>query len=269
MKKNIKELLQTKLEKLKIWNSEVTIFPERWWHIMSCIINWTELFYQGMYKTEELLKEWHKPKWWMPYMFPNAWPMPKNWKYSQLPQHGFWRLDKYSKAKSDIKNSLNTKLNFNKPEEFTYKWTINNNISIDKNDWSVIFDQEILNLSEKEMPISTWLHPYFRIPNWVKKSEIKFLFEWWKKIESELENWENTLFLDNPWTPLKIKIPWIWIITIEVSDEYRRLWIWTLPWKDFVCIEPVMWDPWNLEGNPVVISGFWVNRNFMKLSLEK
>ena len=52
---------------------------------------------------------------------------------------------------------------------------------------------------------------------------------------------------------MEIVIPDLGIIVIDVSMEYEKIWIWSLPDKDFICMEPVMRDEGSLVSNPVMV----------------
>lgn len=259
-----------KFQKIKSWNSEINIFPERGGHIVSIVINWTEILYQDMHK-ETLFDSTKSVKWWIPYMFPNAWPIreEQNQKlWTLLPQHWIWRISKWEKSDKHGFWEIYQELYFDeKDEKFPFNWIVNNKLEL-INDW-VIITHEIKNTWEKTFPISTWLHPYFRVPEW-KKDEIEWIFDWWEEVKKQIDSWANDkpISFDKPWTPLKVFIPSLWELTIEVSTDYKKFWVRSIPWKDFVCIEPVMNDVWWIVDNPINLKKWEENINFMKISLN-
>lgn len=267
---NKKEILKSKIKEINLWDNSVSIFPGMWWHVMSLILEGQELFYQDMYKIDDLLTPWNKPKWGMPYMFPNAWPLSdlEQKKSSiNLKQHWFWRLSEWGVIEN-TKDQIIQVLEFNKPEWYNYIWKVENKTKLLNNN-SVYFEHNITNLWENIIPVSTWLHPYFRIPDWVEKKDIKFNFKWWENISNNVANWEWTLSFENPWKPLEIYIPKLWTIKIEVSEEYSKFWVWSLEWKNFVCVEPVMNNEWWIVKNPIKINPWEENSNHMKISFIK
>jgi len=249
--------------------NEVSIFSQRGGIITSIKIKAVEILYQDMY--EETLLDYSKSvKWWIPYMFPNAWPLNANEKESSwldLPQHWIWRINQWTKLDSSKKWEYVQEFRFEKSKDYPFNWTVKNTTKL-LDDWVEIM-HEIENKSVKNMPISTWLHPYFRIPEW-KKEEIQFNFIWWKEVEKLVNIWSNdgTITFENPWKPFKVNIPWLWTLTIEVSSQYKKFWVRSLPWKDFICIEPVMWNEWAIANNPVIVEPWSTNVNYMKIFLN-
>ena len=52
---------------------------------------------------------------------------------------------------------------------------------------------------------------------------------------------------------MEIIIPSLGTISINTSVEYKKIWIWSLPGKDFICVEPVMRDINGLIDDPQVV----------------
>jgi hypothetical protein len=251
-------------------NSSVTVFSDRWGLITSLILEWVELLYQDMYD-ETLLDESKSVRWGIPYMFPNAWPLTekeeeKSW--FKLIQHWKWRISKWEEIKVSESWRYLQKYSLKYSDDFPYELAVENNIELRDNNF--ITTHVIKNNWEKKAPISTWFHPYFRVPKW-KKEYIEWNFTWWEKIKDDLSIWGNdwTITVENIWTPLEVYIPWIWTLIIEVSQDYKKFWIWSLPWKDFICIEPVMGDEWAIVNSPVLIKVWEENTNYMKITLKK
>ena len=79
-------------------------------------------------------------------------------------------------------------------------------------------------------------------------------------MEKDFENWGSggTTVIDNPKIKdpeavLRIKLPGLGTLVMDVSAEYEKLWIWSLPGKDFVCVEPMMRIEGGLIDNPQMV----------------
>lgn len=246
------------------WKTSVQYLPETWGHISSCIINWVEIFHPQFADPK-------KPKWGMPYMFPNAWPLNDQQKedsWLNLEQHGFGRVSIWKEV-----NEWVQELDFEPTVDFPHTGKVTNKIKI-TDDGSVIFHHSVSNLWDKEMPISTGLHPYFNIPKG-DKSSVEWRMQWWDKISNDINLWSNdwTWSYDVPkdWK-IVFFIPNIWEITLELSKEYSKFWVWSLNdkkgEKDFVCVEPVMNDEWWIADAPIMVAPWDTNHNTMKISLK-
>lgn len=255
----------TKKNTISRWNTSVLYDPERWGHTTSCMIDGVELFHAEFADSE-------KPKGWMPFMFPNAGPLTDTQRvqsWIDLVQHGFWRLSKWKEI-----GEWEQELVFDRPEGFLYSWSVRNKIEItDSGD--VIFHHFVTNTGDSPMPISSGLHPYFNIPGG-DKSAVEWRFDDGDCVRDEREVWSNggTGEYDMPKDgTLKFYIPEVWEITLEVSEDYKNFWVWSLgekQWeKDFVCVEPVMNHPWGIVENPVMIDSGKTKHNWMKISLKK
>lgn len=131
------------------------------------------------------------------------------------------------------------------------------------------------NIENKEeiasLPMSMGFHPYFKVPN-SEKNNIKFNFAGDEEAENKRETWTNggTVYLDNPKLKnpeavMKISIPELGTLIIDASIEYQKVWVWSQPGKDFICIEPIMRDVNGLLNNPKIIrpgETFSANINF-------
>jgi len=260
--------MKNTIEYLEKDDTSIKVFSDRWGIITSIKIKVTELLYQDMYD-ETLFDDSKSVKWWIPYMFPNAWPLndvEKEKSWFKLPQHWTWRINKWEKIDS-LPWEYKQKYNLKSSEIFPYEADVFNTIKIE-GEWVNIL-HEVINNSDIELPISTWLHPYFRVPLW-NKEDIEWNFKWWNTIKESVDIWSNdwTISFDNPWKPLDIFIPWLWNLIIEVSEDYKKFWVRSLPNKDFICIEPVMWNEWSIVNNPVIVSPWDKNINFMKIALK-
>ena len=244
-------------------SSNVSFLPERWGHVVSCVIGGVEIFYDKFWDIS-------KPKGGMPYMFPNAGAFtPADVKISgyYLEQHGFGRLSKWQ-SQEDC--SWVQRLTFESNNNFPFSWIVENKIEI-QDDGSVKFTHDIKNISLELMPVSTGLHPYFRIPEG-DKSKIEWRFKWGEEIKSDVDVWSEwwTGTYDTPKDgKIIFFIPGIWEICLEISKDYKKFWVWSLPGKDFVCVEPVMGNPWMIVHNPILIKSGETNSNFMNIGLNR
>lgn len=268
----ILEWKKLSVEKITNNQSSLSVYPARGGIVTSLVLNGVELLYQGM--LDETLHDISKNvKWGIPIMFPNAWPLSKEVKETSwltLPQHGFARTNTWTLwkiANNQIKQSLHSQ-DIRDLWNFPFEWSLDNTITLESPE-SCSFEYTVTNNSEKALPFAFWLHPYFDIPQW-KKDEIEWLFQWGDKIKNEIGNWSNdgTTYLDIPEDKIiKFKIPWVGTIRMELSLDFKRLWVWSLPGKNFVCVEPVFWDEDTLITNPVIVAKWEKYTSFMKVSL--
>ena len=193
----------------------------------------------------------------IPILFPNAGPIPeeiKTDKLKNLKQHGFardlkWNSEKgFNNFKEILKSNEETKKVF--PYDFDLSLVAKFNSD---NSFSII--QTIKNLEkDKKMPISSGLHPYFRVSS-LEKKNIKFNFEGGELAEDEIKKWSagkaiKAMSIKNPNKPLEVEIPGIGTLILNISKEYERIWIWSQENKDFICIEPIMRDKGGIILNP-------------------
>ena len=240
--------------------NEVSFCPERGGIITSIKLKGKEILYLDK---ETFNNTGVNVKGGVPILFPNAGPI-ENPKFPDLKQHGFARTSKNWGVKT-INSENQTgfaetlKSNENTRTIYPYDFQLSVQGQLEK-DGSFTLLQQVESLeSDKEIPVSMGLHPYFKVPHNQKK-EIKFDFEGGDIIERDVENWSNggTTSIDNPKIKnpdaiIKVKIPSLGTLTIDVSPEYRKIWIWSLPEKDFICIEPVMRDEGGLVEDPELI----------------
>lgn len=256
-------------------NTSLRLYPERGGIITSLRLNGTEILYRGMLD-ETLFDPSKSVKWGIPILFPNAWPLTQETQdqtWYTLPQHGFARnhawIPQKKRTQWQIQQRLNSK-DIGNLYGYDFNGEITNTIILAWN--QCLLEYNITNNSQtKKLPISYWLHPYFDVPKG-EKEEIEWMFEWGEQIKNEIENWSNggTTRLDIPADHIvKFRIPWIGIITIEVSDDFEKLWIWSLPRKDFVCVEPVQNHENGIITNPRIIQPWKSLVSSVKIHLDK
>ena len=250
--------------------SEVSFCPERGGIITSLKLNGKEILYldEETFKNTEV-----NVKGGIPILFPNAGPIPDEIQTEELrnlKQHGFARESQWDSER--IQGGFNEILKSNDmtKEFYPYDFEISLLGKLEK-DGSFTLSQCVKNLgNEKEMPISSGFHPYFKVPSEEKKN-IKFNFEGGKLIEEQVETWANgkAVSIENPNSPLEIQIPNLGNLIISVSKEYKRIWVWSMKDKDVVCVEPVMRDKGGIIIDPEKIKPNETLESSFNIVLEK
>lgn len=244
-----------KIEKVKTpEGGEVAFAPERGGIITSLKLEGKELLYLDEETFNHLSSN---VKGGIPILFPNAGPIPdeiKTEEYNNLKQHGFAREMKWVGEKSIdgfravLNSDEKTKLMYKNDFKFTLEGKF-------ENDNSFTITKIIENLNEtKDMPISSGLHPYFKVPN-EQKQNIKFNFPGGDFVKENIEKWANGEYvsIDNPNTPLEVYIPELGTLIFTIDKEYKKIWVWSMKDKDFVCIEPVMHEIGGIILEPTII----------------
>ncbi len=253
-------------------DTQVSVCPKRGGIITSLLLKGVEILYLDK---ETLNDQERNVRGGVPILFPNAGAF-ENKGLPGLSQHGFARdCDTwiFEKTLRGFKETLLSDARNIESYPYNFRLTIE---GIFEDDCSFTLQQKVENLeSEKTMPISMGLHPYFNVAN-NQKSNIKFNFKNGERIENDQETWLSggTVSVDNPKMKdlsavMEIIIPDLGIIFIDASPEYRKIWVWSQPHKDFICIEPVMRDPGGLIDDPVFIMPQETVCASMRLSLEK
>lgn len=194
----------------------------------------------------------------IPILFPNAGELDENSIFPGLKRHGFARDMEWE---SELKENIFVeKLSSNEETRKVYPYDFRLSLSCKfEEDSSFTLSEEVENTGDKEMPVAMGLHPYFRVSDKEKKN-IKFNFYGGEKIKDGIEIWNNsgTLYIDNPKLKdpnavMTVDIPQLGTILINPSLEFRKIWIWSVPSKDFICIEPIMRDLNGLLDDPKMI----------------
>lgn len=186
----------------------------------------------------------------IPIMFPNAWPLEKVWNFFELwniPQHGFARNSKF--FSQTWENFVEMKLLANNTTKELFPYDFELTLRAEIIEKSVKISLSIKNIGEQNIPVAPWFHPYFLISE-NKKDEF-FLEKNWEKIEEYKKYHWETIYTKNPW---KFQT-YLWENTLELdySETFQKLWLWSEPGKDFLCIEPTFWDEGALIENPCVL----------------
>ncbi|MEI7688825.1 MAG: hypothetical protein WCI91_01415 [Candidatus Nomurabacteria bacterium] len=202
----------------------------------------------------------------IPILFPNAGELENNHLYPNLKRHGFV---KNMECEVESKG-FGFKEVFKSNNETRNVYPFNFDLSVVGNfesDGSFTLTQEVKNMEkDKNLPISMGLHPYFKVP-YKEKKNIRFNFEDGLSAEEQIEIWENsgTVYLDNPKVKdpnatTNIDIPNLGTLILDISVEYQKIWIWSIPKSDFICIEPMMRGLNGLVNDPFEVK---INEPFM------
>lgn len=237
-------------------NSEVSFCPERGGIVTSLKLKGKEILY---FDKETFQNKNENVRGGIPILFPNMGELKENSIYPNLKRHGFARDLAWDKE--EIKNGFKELLSSNKETKKIYPYEFKfSNTGLFEDDGTFTLTQEVLSKEIlKEIPISIGLHPYFNVPSGEKKN-IKFNFEGGKYIEEQINSWGNgeNLCIDNPKVlnseeVLEINIPNLGQIIIDISVQYKKIWIWSMPGKDYICIEPAMGEANGLIDSPHMI----------------
>ncbi len=195
-------------------------------------------------------------------MFPNAGPDNEG-----LPQHGFARDSNWDVVKNNERELILIEIleaNNHTQKVFPHDFRLEMRIQAEQ-DGSVSLLQKVSNKDETDiMPISMGLHPYFPVVEGQKK---KFLLDLVgkEKGESSFEEWLSgeAVSIDNPGNS-RLPLSGKFNLAMQISEEYKKVWIWTQPGQDFVCVEPVMGDVGNIRSNPTLVKSerpvfAWIN----------
>ncbi len=241
---------------------EASYCPERGGIITSLKLRGQEI----LYLDEDTLKDRAvNVKGGIPILFPNAGPI-KGEGYPGLKQHGFAReaVDWVAVQDESGRSFMETlKANAETKKVYPYDFRFSTGGKFEE-DGSFTLLQEVENLEAgKDMPLSMGLHPYFKVPR-EAMGNIKFDFEGGTEVERSIEQWSKdkevkTVKIDNPRVKdpkakMRITIPSLGTLTIDASPEYKKIWVWSMVDKDFICIEPVMRNAGGLENEPELIS---------------
>lgn len=250
-----------KIQKFQKWNSFIELCPERWWLITQININWKDFLYLNKETFFDLEKN---VRWWIPIMFPQAWPIlenKKNNKIKNIKQHWFARNSVFeyeinqNNFKMFLKSDDETKKLFDYDFNLEIIWEIFEN-------WIKV-TKKIKNTWNENMPVSPWFHPYFLVENNKKDKLNIFLENYWKINDFSFCNWE-TVVLWNIWN---IKLEWL--LNLEFSKNYNNIWIRSEPWKDFLCIEPVYKNENAIIDEPLILKSWEEVEFFMIVKRDK
>ena len=207
----------------------------------------------------------------IPLLFPQAGPADES-KFPGLKQHGIARLSHdWVREHTDSPGSFAESLTIRLPTpSFPYQFRLDVSGTFD-DQGAFILSQKAMNLEEeKSMPISMGLHPYFKVPR-EERANIVFDFPGGEHAAQNAQTWMNdgTVSLDNPHSPMRIHMPTVGTLVLTASPEYKKVWVWSKPDSDFICIEPVMRNEGGIISDPHLIEA---NQSFvasLSIALEK
>lgn len=250
------------MKKLEINANSITISPEEGLYIDNLVLWWVEI-------SKKYFDEFWKKRGWIFAMIPNSWPWPEN---TKIPQHWFVRIWKWEFVENEEKNIISQKIIFREYEniDFPYFYEVENINILSEINNSVKIIYNIKNLWNKKMPISIGFHPYFKIKDSLKKNII-WNFSEWKNIIKNYDVWKNwwTYYFENNENEYKLFIPEIWNLKMNVSENFKKFWVWSPENWDSVCLEPNMNNYFWLTENPSFINPWEIESFFMEITLEK
>ncbi len=233
---------------------EVSCSPERGGIITSLKLHGTEVLYMN---DDTFADSTKNVKGGIPVLFPNAGPLEDEGNpYPGLKQHGFARTSSRWVAESTTGARLSERLASDEETRRVFPYDVETRMSVEfHEDGSAVLVQEATNQeADRDMPLAMGLHPYFRVLN-ERKKDIKFAFPGGEYINSHFERWSNgeMVSIPNPGVELRIEIPGLGTLILDVSEEYQKIWVWSLSGQDFICIEPVMRDVGGLITDPAMV----------------
>ena len=237
-------------------NTEISFCPERGGIITSMKLRGREVLYLDQ---ETFQNRQASIRGGIPILFPNA-GIVESSAFPGLKRHGFardsadWKAEKFENGFLEKISSSEEIL-----AVYSYKFVLSVEGTIEENG-SITISQKVQNLEEeKDLPVATGLHPYFKVPH-LEKKNIVFNFEGGRSVEEQFDVWVNggTVFVDNPKLKdpsavMEITLPGLGILVMDVSVEHQKIWIWSMPEKDFICIEPVMRGVGGLIDDPGLV----------------
>lgn len=246
-----------KIETIKTSDgNEVSFCPERGGIITSLKFHGKEILYMEEETFQNRAVSVHGG---IPILFPNAGPV-ESPNFPGLKEHGFARTSSSWKAEINLTGFEETLLSDEekyKSYPFDFKFSFEGKLEM--NDSFTIIEK-VENLEEeKVLPLSFGIHPYFKVPKG-QKNNIKFNFDGGKLVEEQIGLWSNGEYIciDNPKAKdssavVEVVIPDLGTLVIDASAEYKKIWVWSQPEKDFICIEPMMRDKGGLIANPEMV----------------
>lgn len=236
---------------------EVSCSPPRGGIITSLKMGGKEILYMD---EETFLNEQVNVRGGIPILFPNAGPNESS-AFPKLKQHGFARTSAQWTYKKESGNNFIETLEADESTKDMYPYDFRFAVmGCAEHNGSFTLVLRVENREPaKKLPVSMGLHPYFRIPNKAKHN-IEFDFEGGKYVEAEVERWSNgdAISIDNPkvndpTAVLNITLPTIGTLVLDVDPTYRKIFVWSLPEKDFICIEPFVRGFEGLVNDPALV----------------
>lgn len=188
-----------------------------------------------------------------PVLFPSPGPLADGafrWggREGRMPQHGLARQRPWTVVDRS-KNAVTVELRSDDATRAAFPWDFTVRIRYVLEGSSVRIEQHYQNDSDAPMPLAAGFHPYFRVPE-ALKSEARIATpatRAWDNVRKEeirlggpidLGAGEVDLHLvDHGGTTASLTFGDV-EVRVSASAEFGRWVVWTLPGKDFVCLEP-------------------------------
>ena len=253
-------------------DSSASFSPERGGIITSLKLAGTELLY---IEPDTFRNPSQNVRGGIPILFPNSGPIDHEL-FPGLKQHGFARtMNTWKSTNTGGKPRFEEHLTDTDATRHQYPHHFRLDVGGSlEDDGAFLLYQRATNTdaagSGLHMPVAMGLHPYFRVSNGLKKN-ISFDFDGGEIAARDAGVWSRggTVSIDNPGEPLRVGIPELGTVVLEVSPEYKKIWIWSLPEKDFICIEPVMRDEGGLVRDPAYVEPGESITGRLSIRLEK
>ncbi len=264
-----------RIETLRTSRGEISFSPERGGIITSMKLRGPAGLREILYLDQATLDDPEKNvKGGVPILFPNAGPI-NSPDFPGMKQHGFARnMRSWESGVSEDEFWETLTADASTREKYPYDFSLRMGGRIEKNGSTIISQSPTNHDPARALPVSMGLHPYFRVPA-DQKQAMRFDFPGGDIIERGVEKWANdgTISVDNPAlidprSPLRITIPELGTLVMDVSPEYRKIWVWSMMNKDFVCIEPVMRDEGGLVNDPELVPPGATYTGTVKFRLE-
>lgn len=232
-------------------DSRVEIIPSRGALVTRMSVGGDELLYLDESTLVDLSKNVRGG---IPVLFPTAGKLPGDTypvgkqSYS-LPQHGFARRLPWAvrQAEEDL---LVVGLSSSEETLRQFPWRFDAQLTFSLEDSQLTLDFDVENQDTRPMPLHLGFHPYFRVPQaakaaatvettatraWDNRQGKVVPFTGWELAGDEVD----LHLLDHAKAGTVLhRGPKLRPIYLTWSAEYQRLVVWTLPGRDFVCVEP-------------------------------
>lgn len=177
-----------------------------------------------------------------------------------MKQHGFARNAAWSVVGHDNGDgatlSLRMASSVETKKQFPYDFIVDFAYRLQGRTLTV--EQTVVNTGDRPMPLHLGFHPYFYVANADKgktfiASPATKMFDNVDKTEKPFVGVDKLPFadaevdchvLDHGSSSMLLERPNLPNVNIECSDEYKHWVLWTLPNRDFICVEP-----WTAAGN--------------------
>jgi galactose mutarotase-like enzyme len=244
-----------KIETIHEDGNSASYCPERGGLITSVVIQGVELLYLD--HDVALADTSAKIRGGIPTLFPNAGGLPDTGvpeNLRHLKKHGFARESNKWRHMTR-KNEFVEGLKSDRETWDVYPFSFSLQIFGSFRDGSFMIEQLDTSHSDDSMPVSMGLHPYFRVPGGDKRA-IEFRFPGGEIIKDRQEEWMNgkAVSIALPEEAMQVLIPGLGLLRLRAAEAYRRLWVWSQPGKNFICLEPVMRDGGGIVTNPVLLN---------------